>query len=63
VALASVNAKIAQLLGDSMFNLAWGGSMAIRVDTFRQIDLDKSGRTPISDDASLTRAVKEQEKE
>ncbi len=58
IALTSVNAKIAQLLGDSIFNLAWGGSMAIRVDTFRQAGLDKIWPNTISDDTSLTVAVK-----
>ena len=58
IALACVNAKIAQLLGDSIFNLAWGGSMAIRVDTFRQTGLDKIWPNTISDDTSLTVAVK-----
>ena len=58
IALACVNAKIAQLLGDSIFNLAWGGSMAIRVDTFREVGLDKIWPNTISDDASLTVAVK-----
>jgi len=58
IALACVNAKIAQLLGDSIFNLAWGGSMAIRVDTFRQLGLDKIWPNTISDDTSLTVAVK-----
>lgn len=58
LALTAVNAKIAQLLGDSCFNRAWGGSMAIRADTFRQLGLDKIWMNALSDDLSLTLAVK-----
>ena len=58
LALSSINAKVAQLLGKSPFNQAWGGSMAIRVDTFRKIGLDKIWQTAASDDLSLTCAVK-----
>lgn len=58
LALTSVNAKIAQLLGDTSFNRAWGGSMAVRVDTFRQLDLNKIWANALSDDLSLTLAVK-----
>lgn len=59
LALSAVNAKIAQLLGNTRFNLAWGGSMAIRVDRFRDLGLDKAWPTALSDDLVLTRAVKE----
>jgi cellulose synthase/poly-beta-1,6-N-acetylglucosamine synthase-like glycosyltransferase len=58
LALSAVNAKIAQLLGNTRFNQAWGGSMAIRVDVFRKIGLDKIWPKTISDDLSLSRAVK-----
>jgi cellulose synthase/poly-beta-1,6-N-acetylglucosamine synthase-like glycosyltransferase len=58
LALSAVNAKIAQLLGNTRFNQAWGGSMAIRVDTFRKIGLDKIWPKTISDDLSLSHAVK-----
>ncbi len=58
LALSSINAKVAQLLGNTPFNQAWGGSMAICVDTFRKIGLDKMWRTALSDDLSLTYAVK-----
>ena len=56
--LYSLNAKIAQLLGDTHFNQAWGGSMAIRKDTFYKIGLDKIWQKAISDDLALTYAVK-----
>ena len=58
LALSAVNAKIAQLLGKSRFNQAWGGSMAIRVDVFRQVGLDKIWPKALSDDLSLSLAVK-----
>jgi len=58
LALSAINAKIAQLLGDTSFNLAWGGSMAIRVDVFRSVGLDKTWHKALSDDLSLSGAVK-----
>ncbi len=58
LALSIMNAKVAQLLGNTRFNLAWGGSMAIRVDVFRKIGLDKIWPKTISDDLSLSHAVK-----
>jgi len=58
LALSAVNAKIAQLLGNVRFNQAWGGSMAIRVDVFRQIGLDKIWSRALSDDLSLSYGVK-----
>lgn len=56
--LSAMNAKVAQLLGNTRFNQAWGGSMAIRVDVFRKIGLDKIWPKVLSDDLSLTYAVK-----
>ncbi len=58
LALSALNAKIAQLLGNSRFNQAWGGSMAIRLDTFRQIGLEKIWSKALSDDLSLSYAAK-----
>jgi ceramide glucosyltransferase len=58
LALSAVNAKIAQLLGNTRFNQAWGGSMAIRADVFRQVGLDKIWPRALSDDLSLSYAVK-----
>ena len=58
LALSAVNAKVAQLLGNTRFNLAWGGSMAIRADTFRRVGLDKIWPKALSDDLSLSYAVK-----
>src|SRR4030042_1620934 len=62
LALSAVNAKIAQLLGNSPFNQAWGGSMAIRVDFFRKVGLDKIWQKALSDDLSLSYAVKKARK-
>jgi len=58
LALSAVNAKIAQLLGPSNFNHAWGGSMAIRRQIFRDLGLEKIWQNAISDDLSLSYAVK-----
>jgi len=58
LALSAVNAKIAQLLGNTRFNQAWGGSMAVRVDVFRQLGIDKIWPKALSDDLSLSYAVK-----
>jgi cellulose synthase/poly-beta-1,6-N-acetylglucosamine synthase-like glycosyltransferase len=58
LALSALNAKIAQLLGNTRFNQAWGGSMAIRVGVFRSLGLDQTWQTTLSDDLSLSGAVK-----
>jgi ceramide glucosyltransferase len=58
LALSAMNAKVAQLLGNTRFNQAWGGSMAIRVDVFRNLGLDKIWPKTLSDDLSLSSAVK-----
>ena len=58
LALSALNAKVAQLLGNTIFNQAWGGSMAIRTDVFRRVGLDKIWPKVLSDDLSLSRAVK-----
>lgn len=58
LALSAINAKIAQLLGNTLFNQAWGGSMAVRVDVFRKVGLEAIWRKTLSDDLSLSYAVK-----
>ncbi|MFQ6034927.1 MAG: glycosyltransferase [Sedimentisphaerales bacterium] len=58
LALSAVNAKVVQLLGNTRFNQAWGGSMAIRVEVFRRVGLDKIWPKALSDDLSLSYAVK-----
>ncbi len=59
IVLAAVNAKICELLGNTRFNLAWGGSMAILVKTFRELNLDKTWQKVLSDDLSLSSAVRQ----
>jgi len=58
LALSAVNAGVAQLLGNSRFNHAWGGSMAIRTKDFHRLDLPTIWRNTLSDDLSLSQAVK-----
>ena len=58
LALSALNAKVAQFLGNTRFNQAWGGSMAIRTDLFRKLRLDQIWSKTVSDDLSLSRAVK-----
>lgn len=58
LALSAMNAKVAQLLGPTIFNCAWGGSMAVRVDTFKKLEMDKIWQKAISDDLTLSREAK-----
>ncbi|MBN2456001.1 MAG: glycosyltransferase family 2 protein [Sedimentisphaerales bacterium] len=58
LALSALNSKVAQLLGNTRLNQAWGGSMAIRAETFRQLNVDKLWARSVSDDLSLSSAVK-----
>jgi ceramide glucosyltransferase len=59
--LSAFNATVAQLLGNSRFNHAWGGSMAVRLDDFRRLGLRQAWKNTLSDDLSLTRAVKKED--
>ncbi len=58
ITLAAINAKICEMLGNTRFNLAWGGSMAILTDRFRELGLDKTWTKVLSDDLSLSSAVR-----
>ncbi len=58
IALSAINAKVAQLLGNTRRNQAWGGSMTIKVSTFKEIKLDEIWPKTLSDDLSLSYAVK-----
>ncbi len=58
LALSALNAKIAQLLGNTRFNQVWGGSMAVRVDVFHRLGMDEIWAKTSSDDLSLSYAVK-----
>lgn len=52
------NASIASALGaDSRTNFCWGGSTAIRRETFAQLDMIEHWRGTLSDDFALTRAL------
>jgi cellulose synthase/poly-beta-1,6-N-acetylglucosamine synthase-like glycosyltransferase len=58
LALSILNAKVAQLLGVTRFNHAWGGSMAVRVEVFKKLGMDKIWQNSASDDLTLSRAAK-----
>jgi cellulose synthase/poly-beta-1,6-N-acetylglucosamine synthase-like glycosyltransferase len=58
IALSIINAKVAQLLGATIFNLAWGGSMAVRVETFKKLRIEEIWHNAVSDDLTLSRAAK-----
>ena len=58
IVLSSLNAKVCQLLGNTPFNLAWGGSMAICVKDFREFGVERLWQKALSDDLSLSRAVR-----
>lgn len=52
--------SVATLLGDHDHNFAWGGSMAIRAADFRRLQIaERYWAHTVSDDYSLTRAVRE----
>ena len=53
------NGSIATLLRDHDHNFAWGGSMAIRRAVFEQAQVLRYWKHSISDDYSLTRALKD----
>lgn len=56
--LSAINASVAQMLGNSRFNQAWGGSMAVRFADFRRLGLPEIWKHTLSDDLSLSVAVK-----
>jgi ceramide glucosyltransferase len=58
VALSSLNVKVCQFLGNTPFNLAWGGSMAILVKNFRDFGIEQLWQKALSDDLSLSRGVR-----
>jgi cellulose synthase/poly-beta-1,6-N-acetylglucosamine synthase-like glycosyltransferase len=58
LALSSVNAKVAQMLGNTRFMQAWGGSMAIRRDVFDRTGLKEIWSRALSDDYALTYVIK-----
>ena len=57
--LAAWNASIASALGaNTKSNFCWGGSMAIRRDTFEKLDVRGAWRGVLSDDYAVTHAMK-----
>ena len=56
------NASIASALGpDSTSNFCWGGSTAIRRETFERLNIRERWAGTLSDDFTLTRAIREAE--
>jgi ceramide glucosyltransferase len=53
------NGSIATLLGNHKHNFAWGGSMAIRKTTFHRVRVLDYWQRSISDDYSMTQALKD----
>lgn len=53
------NSFTASLLGDHSRNFCWGGSMAVRRETFARLDVDRYWRGAVSDDYRLTTALRE----
>jgi len=54
------NGSIASALGPNLrSNFCWGGSMAIRREIFEKLDIRERWRGTLSDDFTLTRAMKE----
>jgi cellulose synthase/poly-beta-1,6-N-acetylglucosamine synthase-like glycosyltransferase len=53
------NGAIATTLGNHGRNFAWGGSTAIRRDTFDRIEVARHWDNALSDDYALTRAVQQ----
>jgi ceramide glucosyltransferase len=52
------NASIASALGaNTRSNFCWGGSMAIRRDTFERLDIREKWKGTLSDDFTVTRAL------
>ena len=58
LALSAMNAKICQMLGNTRLNLAWGGSMAITVEKFRNLNIEQIWQKALSDDLSISRCVR-----
>lgn len=58
LAASALNAAVAQCLGKSPWNLAWGGSMAIRAQDFRRLGMREIWSQALSDDLSLSWAVR-----
>ncbi len=58
LAASALNATVAQYVGKSPLNRAWGGSMAIRLEDFRRLGIRELWSQSLSDDLSLSWAVR-----
>jgi ceramide glucosyltransferase len=58
LALSGMNAAVAQVLGNNRLNQAWGGSMAILVQTFREVELEAIWSKSICDDLTLSGEIR-----
>ncbi len=57
---AAWDTSIATLLGEHKDNFAWGGSMAVRTDDFRRLQVaERHWQGTVSDDYALRRAVRQ----
>ena len=56
-ALVSVNGSVAAMLGGKRLNMVWGGSWAIRRDTFDEINLRDAWQGTLSDDLVASRML------
>lgn len=57
---AAWDTSIATMLGDHNHNFAWGGSMAIRAEDFKRLQVaERYWAGTVSDDYALTRAVRD----
>jgi len=58
LAASALNAAVAQCLGNTRWNQAWGGSMAVRAEDFRRLGIREIWSQALSDDLSLSWAVR-----
>ena len=58
LAMSAINGAVAQFLGNTPFNHAWGGSMAVRIEDFRRLGIPEVWANTLSDDLSLSHVVK-----
>jgi cellulose synthase/poly-beta-1,6-N-acetylglucosamine synthase-like glycosyltransferase len=56
---SSWNASVVTMLGSHSRNFAWGGSMALRRETFDRLRIRAAWRGSVSDDYAVTRAARE----
>lgn len=56
--LSNINAAVAGLIGPGGHNFVWGGSWAIRRETFDSVGIHEAWRGTLSDDLVVTRVLK-----